>query len=44
MPKFTKGTLTIETAVATEAAELRRDGFTEVPADAFKAEAPKSSK
>ena len=29
MPRFTKDALTIETAVASEAAELRRDGFTE---------------
>lgn len=29
MPRFIKGDLVIETAVATEAAELRRDGFTE---------------
>lgn len=29
MPRFTKDGLTIETAVASEAAELRRDGFTE---------------
>ena len=36
MPKFTKGTLTIETAIATEAAELRRDGFEEQKATAPK--------
>ena len=29
MPRFTKDGLTIETAVATEAAELRAQGFTE---------------
>lgn len=29
MPRFTKGGLTVETAIAREAAELRRDGFTE---------------
>lgn len=29
MPRFTKDGLTIETAVPREAAELRRDGFTE---------------
>lgn len=29
MPRFTKDGLTIETAVPTEAAELRRDGFKE---------------
>lgn len=29
MPRFTKDGLTIETAIPTEAAELRRDGFTE---------------
>lgn len=31
MPRFTSkdGTHTVETAVATEAAELRRDGYTE---------------
>lgn len=29
MPRFTKDGLTIETAVPYEAAELRRDGFTE---------------
>lgn len=29
MPRFTKGDLTIETAVPTEAAELRAQGFTE---------------
>lgn len=52
MPRFTKGDLTIETAIATEAAELRRDGFVEQKArtavvkeaDAAKAEAPKSTK
>lgn len=52
MPRFTKDGLTIETAVATEAAELRRDGFVEhkartavvKEADAAKAEAPKSTK
>lgn len=52
MPRFTKDGLTIETAVAAEAAELRRDGFTEEKAktaavkeaDAAKADAPKSPK
>jgi hypothetical protein len=52
MPRFTKDGLTIETAVPTEAAELRRDGFTEEKArtadvkeaDAAKAAAPQSSK
>lgn len=29
MPRFEKDGLVIETAVPTEAAELRRDGFTE---------------
>ena len=29
MPRFIKDGLVIETAIATEAAELRRDGFTE---------------
>lgn len=29
MPRFTKDGLTVETAVPTEIAELRRDGFTE---------------
>lgn len=29
MPRFVKDGLTIETSVPTEAAELRRDGFTE---------------
>lgn len=29
MPRFIKDGLTVETAIATEAAELRRDGFTE---------------
>ena len=29
MPRFTKGDLTIETAVPREAAELRAQGFTE---------------
>ena len=52
MPRFIKDGLTVETSVATEAAELRRDGFTEQKArnahvreaDAVKADAPKSSK
>lgn len=52
MPRFTKDGLTIETAVATEAAELRRDGFVEEKArtadvreaDAAKADAPKTAK
>jgi hypothetical protein len=52
MPRFTKDGLTVETAVATEAAELRRDGFKEEraktapvrDADAAKADAPKSTK
>jgi len=43
-PKFTKGNLTIETTVPTEAAELRRDGFIEEKAEAAKAEAPKPTK
>ncbi|QYC54934.1 hypothetical protein SEA_POPPER_15 [Arthrobacter phage Popper] len=52
MPRFTKNGLTIETAIASEAAELRRDGFTEEKAktaavkeaDAAKtADAPKST-
>lgn len=34
MTKFTKDGLTIETSVATEAAELRRDGFIEQKAKA----------
>ncbi|WP_171046680.1 hypothetical protein [Pseudarthrobacter sp. NamE5] len=29
MPRFIKNGLTIETSIASEAAELRRDGFTE---------------
>lgn len=29
MPRFTRDGITVETAVPTEAAELRRDGFTE---------------
>jgi hypothetical protein len=29
MPRFTKDGLTVETSVPREAAELRRDGFTE---------------
>lgn len=54
MPRFTKDGLTIETAIASEAAELRRDGFKEekartvavksAEADAAKADAPKSTK
>ena len=50
MPRFTKDGLTIETAVASEAAELRRDGFTEQKArtaevkKAEAAQAPESSK
>ena len=54
MPRFVSkdGSHVIETAVPTEAAELRRDGFTEQKArtaevkeaDAAKAEAPKSTK
>lgn len=44
MAVFTKDGLTIETTVATEAAELRRDGFIEQKADAAKADAPKSTK
>ena len=49
MPRFVKDGLTIETAVPREAAELRRDGFTEQKAKtaAVKeadAEATKTSK
>lgn len=52
MPRFTKDGLTVETSVATEAAELRRDGFTEEKArtadvkeaDAAKADTTKSTK
>ncbi|AYN58639.1 hypothetical protein PBI_RYAN_17 [Arthrobacter phage Ryan] len=54
MPRFIKDDLIIETAVPSEAAELRRDGFREEKAktaavkeaDAAKADAPapKSSK
>jgi hypothetical protein len=52
MPRFTKGDLTIETAIPREAAELRAQGFTEYKArtaevkeaDAAKADAPKSTK
>lgn len=43
MPRFTKDGLTIETTVAREAAELRRDGFIEQKAktaDAVKPVAP----
>jgi len=41
MPRFVKDGLTIVTAVATEAAELRRDGFVEQKAVAPKP-APKT--
>ena len=41
MPKFTKDGLTVETAIATEAAELRRDGFTEHKPAAAKPETSK---
>jgi hypothetical protein len=52
MPRFTKDGLTVDTSVATEAAELRRDGFKEEraktapvrEADAVKADAPKTAK
>lgn len=54
MPRFISkdGKHTVETAVATEAAELRRDGYTEQKArttevreaDAAKADAPKPTK
>ena len=52
MPRFTKDGLTIETAVASEATELRAQGFTEQKArtaavrdaEAPKADAPKTSK
>lgn len=46
MPRFVKDGLTIETAVASEAAELRRDGFTEQKArtaEVKKAEAAQST-
>jgi len=54
MPRFTSpdGNHTVETAVATEAAELRRDGYSEQKArtaevkeaDAAKADAPAPTK
>ncbi|SDK79124.1 hypothetical protein [Arthrobacter sp. ok362] len=54
MPRFTSkdGTHTVETAIPTEAAELRRDGYVEQKArttavkeaDAVKADASKSTK
>ena len=54
MPRFTSpdGQHTVETAVATEAAELRRDGYSEQKArtadvkeaDAAKADAPTPTK
>ena len=44
MPRFTKGDLTIETAVATEAAELRRDGFVEQKDKAAEVKASDSAK
>jgi len=44
MPRFTKGDLTIETAVPTEAAELRRDGFTEEKARTAPVKAADASK
>lgn len=56
MPRFTKEsdgrTITVETAIPREAAQLRAEGFTEQKArtavvkeaDAAKAEAPKSTK
>jgi hypothetical protein len=54
MPRFISkdGNHAVETSVATEAAELRRDGYTEQKArtsavkeaDASKAEAPKTTK
>jgi hypothetical protein len=49
MPRFTKDSLTIETSVPREAAELRRDGFTEHKAKTAAvreadAETPKTSK
>ncbi|WP_155854332.1 hypothetical protein [Arthrobacter sp. MA-N2] len=46
MPRFISknGKHAVETAVATEAAELRRDGYTEEKAEAPKADAAKSTK
>jgi len=52
MPRFTKDGHTVETAVPTEAAELRRDGYKEEKArtadvkeaDAAKADAPTPTK
>ena len=44
MPRFIKDGLTIETAIATEAAELRRDGFTEQKARTAPVKAADSAK
>lgn len=44
MPRFIKDDLVIETAVATEAAELRRDGFTEQKARTAPVKAADSAK
>jgi len=45
MPRFTKGDLTVETAIPREAARLRSEGFTETKArtaEVKKADAQKS--
>ena len=44
MPRFTKGDLTIETAIPTEAAELRRDGFVEQKAKTVAVKAADAAK
>jgi hypothetical protein len=44
MPRFTKDGHTVETAVATEAAELRRDGYKEEKARTAEVKAADSAK